>query len=132
MTVRKWAGVVLLSVCAGLVSAPQAAGEWVLLGERNVDRTMDHDVIVVTAREGDFNRIALRVQGALVEFSKVEVHYANGKTQEVNMRERVGAGGESRAIDLNGTERVIERVAFNYKTDDATGPKAVVQLWGLD
>jgi hypothetical protein len=131
MRAASWAGIALsivLGVCAG---APHADSDWVLLGERTVDHRVDHDEIVVTRREGDFKRIELRVQGAPVHFNRVSVHYANGSVQDIDMRDDINAGGETRAIDLNGKERVIERVVFNYRTEDIRDQRAVVQLWGL-
>jgi hypothetical protein len=111
-----------------------ADSDWVLLGERTVDHRVDHDQIVVTKREGDYRRIVLRVQGAPVHFDHVSVHYANGGVQDVDMRDEIPAGGETRAIDLNGkerVERVIERVEFKYRSEDLHDQRAVVQLWGL-
>jgi hypothetical protein len=129
MSLTRWAGIALLFCFAGLA---QARGDWTMLGERTVDRQGDHDEILVTGLEGDFHRIALRVQGAPVEFYRVAVHYSNGDIQEVDMREQIRDGGETRAIDLEGKDRVIERVVFNYRTEDVRrGPRAVVQLWGL-
>jgi hypothetical protein len=131
MRVASWAGIAMSIVLAACASAPHADSDWVLLGERTVNHTVDHDEIVVTRREGDFKRIELRVQGAPVHFNRVSVHYANGQVQDIDMRDDINAGGETRAIDLNGKERVIERVVFNYRTEDIRDQRAVVQLWGL-
>lgn len=130
MSMRKWAGMAVMFALAACASAPQA-NDWQLLGERTVNHQTDHDDIVVTSREGDFKRIALRVQGAPVEFNRVTVHFKNGEDQVVDVRDEIRAGGETRPIDLEGHERVIERVTFNYRTDKLSGPRAVVQLWGL-
>ena len=132
MSAATWAGVALMIVLGGVAGAPHAAdSDWVLLGQRTVDHRADHDQITVTKREGDFHRIALRVEGAPVQFYKVEVHYANGQVQEVELKDEIQAGSQSRAIDLTGKERVIESVVFNYRTDDIRDQKAVVELWGL-
>jgi hypothetical protein len=117
---------IALAACA---SAPQA-DDWDKLGERTVDHKMDHDQIVVGKKEGDFERIALRVQNAPVEFERVTVHFKNGEDQVVEMREEIEAGGQTRAIDLSGDERIVQSVSFTYHTDER-GEKAVVQLWGM-
>jgi hypothetical protein len=133
MSIGKWAGIAVMFALAACASAPQSndRDDWQFLGERTVNHAQDHDEIVITRSEGDFKRIALRVKGAPVEFDRVTVHFKNGEDQIVDMRDEIGAGGESRAIDLEGHERVIERVTFNYRTDERSGPRAVVQLWGL-
>ena len=129
MTVAKWAGIVGMFALAACASAPQA-NDWELLGERTVNHTMDHDQIDVGKQEGDFERIALRVQNAPVEFERVVVHFKNGDDQVVDMRDEIEAGGQTRAIDLPGDERIIKSVSFTYHTDER-GERAVVQLWGM-
>jgi hypothetical protein len=117
-----------LAACA---SAPQADDkDWQLLGEKTVSHTLDHDQIAVGKKEGDFERIALRVVNAPVEFERVTVHFKNGDDQVVEMRDEIEAGGQTRAIDLSGDDRWIQSVSFTYRTD-APGDRAVVQLWGI-
>lgn len=130
MRAAMWAGIAMMVVLGGFATA-YADNDWVMLGERKVDHSVDHDTITVTQTKGDFKRIALRVQGAPVQFYKVTVHYKNGQTQDVDMRDEIPAGGETRAIDLTGKERVIQSVVFNYRTEDLRDQRAVVQLWGL-
>jgi len=122
---------VLLTTLAlgGPAGAP--ARDWVLLGQRTVTDRVDHDVIGVTARQGDFRAIKLTVQRAAVDFHRVVVHYGNGSKQEVELRNTIPAGGESRAIDLNGSDRVINRVEFWYDARTFRGRRALVRLFGL-
>ena len=106
--------------------------DWVLLGTRTVTDRADHDVIAVTVARGDFKRIKLSVQRAAVDFHKVVVHFANGGKQEIELRHTIPAGGESRAIDLDGKDRIITRVEFWYDAKTSRGRKAVVRLFGLE
>ena len=130
MTVAKWVGIVGMFALAACASAPQA-NDWEMLGERTVTHKMDHDQIVVGTKEGDFERIALRVQNAPVEFERVTVHYKNGEDQVVDMRENIDAGGQTRAIDLSGDERISQSVSFTYHTAERGEGRAVVQLLGM-
>ena len=62
---------------------------------------------------------------------KMVVHYGNGESQNIEIRENILKGGESRVIDLTGNKRIINRVEFWYDTKG--GPmndKALVELWG--
>jgi hypothetical protein len=129
-----------LVMCVTLSLAPAAAPdahpaaparEWVLLGQRAVNDRADHDVIAVTAARGDFKSIKLTVQRAPVDFHRVVVHYGNGTKQELELRNTIPAGGESRLIDLTGNERVINRVEFWYDAKTIRGRRAVVRLFGL-
>ena len=121
---------VVTLACAASGAALQA-GDWVLLGQRQVSDRADHDVIVVTGARGDFRRIKITVQRASVDFHRVTVYFGNGGKQEVEMRNTIRAGGETRAIDLEGADRVINRVEFWYDANTIRGRRAQVRLLGL-
>ena len=128
--------VMLITLALGGTSLLTAAArtgalDWVLLGQRTVSDRADHDVIVVTGARGDFKSIKITVQRASVDFHRVVVHYGNGTKQEVELRNTIRAGGESRAIDLTGADRVINRVEFWYDANTIRGRRAVVRLFGL-
>lgn len=114
----------------GCASSATLPGGWTRLGERTVNHAVDRDEIRVGARDGDFRQIKLVVRQRAVTFRDVKVHYANGGVEDVVLRRQVPAGGETRAIDLRGTDRVIEKVVFFYNTRRARGKRAVVQLYG--
>jgi hypothetical protein len=113
------------------VAAGGPARELVLLGQRAVNDRADHDVIPVTGAKGEFKGIKLTVQRAAVDFHRVLVHYGNGTKQEIELRATIPAGGESRMIDLTGSERIINRVEFWYDAKTIRGRRAVVRLFGL-
>ena len=111
-------------------AAVQAAEvrDWEQLGEKTVERRAEKDEIVVTAREGRFSKIKLRVRVNGVNFKDLKVHFGDGEVQDVQVRKLIPAGGETREIDLEGGRRVIRKVSFVYKS---RGPRrAVVVLWG--
>ncbi len=105
--------------------------DWDLLGSRQVNDRLDHDVIAVGADRGDFRRIKLTVQRASVDFHRVVVHFGNGSDQRIELRNTIAAGGESRAIDLEGNERVIRSVEFWYDANTIRGRRAQVRVFGL-
>jgi hypothetical protein len=114
-----------------LTLATGIGADWVLLGQRAVNDRADHDVIVVTAAQGDFTKLKITVQRASVDFHRVVVHFGNGEKQEVELRHTIRAGGESRAIDLEGSDRVIRSVEFWYDANTIRGRRAVVRLFGM-
>jgi hypothetical protein len=93
---------------------PQMYGRWTYLGQANVDGRVDHDRISVGRWRGRFQRIQIRVERAPIEFHRVVVHYANGRSEEVQIRQRIPSGGQTRAIDLRGDDRNIDSVEFLY------------------
>lgn len=114
--------------CAGR-AAPGVGDGWVLLGQRQVSDRVDHDRIVVSAARTDFTRIKLTVRRASVDFHRVVVHFANGGDQEIQLRSTIRAGGETRAIDLRGGDRVIRSVEFWYDANTIRGRTATVQAY---
>ncbi|HEV8597949.1 MAG TPA: hypothetical protein VGQ69_01160 [Gemmatimonadales bacterium] len=114
-----------------LTLATGIGADWVLLGQRAVNDRADHDVIMVTAARGDFSKIKITVQRASVDFHRVVVHFGNGGKQEIELRHTIPAGGESRAIDLTGDDRVIRSVEFWYDANTIRGRRAVVRLFGM-
>jgi hypothetical protein len=124
-----WAFLLLMGV--GQAAFAQRAKQWVLLGETTVDGQKDRDKIVLGRSEGRFQSIQLRVMGAPVEFQRVIVNYGNGQSEEVEVRDRIPAGGQTRAIDLRGNERVISSVDFFYgKANWRPGVRPKVALYG--
>lgn len=103
---------------------------WEKLGERLVNYGLDRDEILVTAREGSFNAIKLMVRRSGINIQRCVVHFGNGSTQEVDLRASIPGGGESRVIDINGGQRVIQKVVFWYDTKNFANDRAVLELWG--
>lgn len=105
--------------------------KWDLLGQRNVNFGIDRDEIRVTFREGSFKKIKLQVKKAPVHFRKVVVHYRNGGSEEITLRDNIPAGGETRAIDLNGNNRIISKVVFFYNSKPRARRQGKVKLFGM-
>mgnify|MGYP001172811217 CR=1 FL=1 len=109
--------------------APQH-NKWEKLGERKVNLGLDHDRIAVGAGDGMFTKLKIRVKNSGINLHKMVVHYGNGEKQELEVREEIRKGGESRVIDLKGNRRVILSVDFWYDTKGLINDKAIVELWG--
>ncbi len=113
-----------------LAAVPAVAQPWVLLGQRIVTDRLDHDSIAVTAARGDFSAIKLTVHRRPVDVHRVVVFFANGESQEIELRSTIPAGGESRVIDLRGGDRVIRSVELWYDARSLAGRRAVVRVFG--
>lgn len=109
----------------------RGGGRWEYLGEARVDGQADHDMIRVGRAEGRFSRIQIRVEGAPILFERVVVHYASGGDEEVNLRNRIPAGGQTRAIDLRGNDRAITGVEFWYAKTNYRSRQPRVRLYGF-
>jgi hypothetical protein len=117
----------------GQAALAQGAKRWVYLGQTTVNGQRDFDRIGIGRSEGRFQSIQLRVAGGPVEFQRVVVNYSNGASEEVEVRDRIPAGGQTRAIDLRGGERSISSVDFRYsRANWAWRSLPRVSLYGLD
>ena len=105
-------------------------GGWIHLGDKHVDGHSDHDKISVGSSEGTFRQLQIRVRVAPVIFQRVVVHFGNGADEELEFRERINAGGETRPLDLRGTDRIIKSVEFWYEKARWRERTPTVELYG--
>lgn len=125
--------VALLMALAGLTAVtttPAYSGEWELLGQRKVNFKTDRDAITVTAIEGTFTKIKLKVLYNAIELLDLKVHFGDGDVHDVAVRKVITAGGETRVIDLPGGARVIRKVEFVYRTKGPRPGRATLMLFG--
>ncbi|HEX7186081.1 MAG TPA: hypothetical protein VF756_29920 [Thermoanaerobaculia bacterium] len=123
----------LLSMVLPAEAGPRKhrARGWELLGARTVTDGADHDTIAVTASKGTFRSLQIHVEGRAVQFRDMKIHFANGDVQNVELRNVIPAGGESRVIDVEGRgDRAIRSVEFWYDAQSLGGKKATVKLYG--
>jgi hypothetical protein len=114
----------------GASQTVNAQRAWIHLGDKHVDGRSDHDKISVGSSDGSFRALQIRVEGAPVDFQRVVVHFRNGEDEELHFRERINAGGETRALDLNGGRRVIKSVELWYEKANWGSRRPTVQLYG--
>ncbi len=118
---------VLLMCFSALFAQPPA---WKLLGTKVVKFSTEMDVILVGADEGVFKNIKLTVHKSGIHFKDMKVYFANGDVFDVQIRNVIPAGGETRAIDLPGNNRVVTKVVFWYESTKANPRLATVRLYG--
>jgi hypothetical protein len=124
---------VMTAILLVLSLAPSSfARGWVYLGEAHVDGAADHDKIKVGRSEGRFRALQIRVDYAGVEFRHVVVHYSNGTSEEVQVRQKIRAGGSTRNIDLAGRDRAIDSVELWYERANYGSRRPRVRLFGFE
>lgn len=122
----------LLVFALGVGAASVSAQEWVKLGDREVKDRSEQDTWHVGKDQGEFRRIKITVHDKAVRFYRMLVTFENGTTQDVSIRKVIPAGGESRAIDLTGNNRYIDKVDVWYEAQTfKRGVRSHVTLWGI-
>jgi hypothetical protein len=106
------------------------SGPWIYLGESNVDGNNDQDRIKVGRSDGRFRALQFRVERAPITFQRVVVHFENGGSQELEFRNRIGAGGSTRPLDLRGEARAIDSVEIYYARAKYGSRKPKLRLFG--
>ncbi|MGL4333049.1 MAG: hypothetical protein ACRCZQ_02960 [Bacteroidales bacterium] len=118
---------------AATMASAQQIGRWEKLGERTVKFASERDVISCRGK-GTFAKLKIHVNDAPVEFGEVNVKFADGSVQKLNIRQVIPAGGYTRIIDLRGNKRTIKEVVFRYKSKKGykwgKHKRATVSVWG--
>ncbi len=105
---------------------------WTLLGTEQVGFRAESDVIKIGRYEGRFRNIALVVRRGEVYVHALRVWFANGERQDIAIRDEYSAGGRTGPLDLEGDDRVIDRIELLYKAVEGgpRGEAAIVEVWG--
>ncbi len=116
------------------VIRPRAGGlgDWRLIGTLTANLVADHDSITVKGPFDDFRRVKLQVTGADLEIHHLVIAYDRGTSEELEVREFIRQGGETRAIDLRGSgRRSVRRIDVWYKTKGILKGKATLVILGM-
>lgn len=109
-----------------------SAQKWEDLGSKEVKDRSEQDTWHLGVGKGQFRRLKITVQYRPVKFYKLEVTYGNGQKQSFEIRNLIRAGGETRALDLDGTDRYIDKVDVWYEAATVRrGVRSQVTLYGL-
>src|SRR5689334_75544 len=104
----------LFAVALLAYAAPAAHAErWNYLGQAHVDGVRDHDNIEIGRAAGRYRALQIRVLNAPIDFDRVVVHYGNGQSEVLNVRQKIRAGGSTRAVALAG-DRVVTSLELWY------------------
>ena len=138
MLSHKVAALAAVLACSALLATDAVAqkkggrDKWVELGCQKVSFIgKDRDVVKVGRKEGRFKAIRLKVRGNDVEMLDLKVVYAGGQPDDLPVRSRIRAGGQSGPLDLKGRERAIDRVEMVYKSRASFKGLATVCVEGL-
>ncbi len=107
------------------------AGSWRVIGTVQADHAADHDVLVVSGPHDDFRSIKFKVTNASLNMHRMVVTYENGQPDQIEVRQEIPQGGESRVIDLAGAgKRRIRKIEFWYDTKGLFNGKAEMTVFG--
>jgi hypothetical protein len=133
MTLRRTCVAIAALAVAGTAASQSAwADKWEELGCQKDGFLIDRDVVKVGRRDGRFKAIRLDVSGNTVYMEDLKVVYGNGVPDDIPVRSEIRDGGQTRALDLKGRDRVIDRVEMVYRAQPNFKGSAKVCVYGLD
>ncbi len=103
---------------------------WDHLGSRVVNYRLDKDVIKVTAKEGGFKKLKIKVTGGALTMHRMVVQYGNGQKDVIQLRHNFYRKSATRIIDLKGNKRIIRDITFFYDTKNLSRKRAKVHVYG--
>jgi hypothetical protein len=104
---------------------------WHKIGETTVDFKPETDAINVVGADR-FGFIKIKVDDAPIDLTSFNIYFEGGDMQKVTVGKEIKSPGETRVVQLNGGEREIKKISFNYATpSNYKDKKAHVELWGL-
>ncbi len=104
---------------------------WHKIGSRTIDFKNDKDEITVMGAD-KFSSIKFKVNDAPLNLQSVEVYYETGDKQDIAVNSPIGPTMESKSYDLNGGERNLKKIVFDYNTlPNIKDEKAEIEVWGL-
>lgn len=123
---------VTISMAQAELVSNKTVDNWLLLGARNVDYTLDRDVVSVEASKLSFTSLKFLVKNGTINMHKCTVHFMNGETQDIEFSNEVTKTNDGRVLELKNNTRSIEKVVFWYDTKNSSTNAAVVELWGKE
>jgi hypothetical protein len=106
--------VAVLGACSSTRSIAIEEG-WELLAEQKVNFIRDKDEIDVTSRN-QFTAIKFRVEEKDVRINDLVIVFDNGDKLEPSLDVIIGAGQESKLIELGREGRSIDKIEFKYRS----------------
>lgn len=104
---------------------------WQKIGETEASfQSQDESIAVIGADE--FEAIKIRVEEAPLQIERLQVFYESGDMEEIDVKQKMNPGDESKIFNLEKPTRDIQKVAFTYHTvSNSEGDKADIELYGL-
>jgi hypothetical protein len=104
---------------------------WHKIGEISASFELETEAIAVLGADR-FKSIKLRVTDASINIDRVQVMYEDGQIEDIDVKNELAEGSETRVIDLAYPTSDISKVAFTYSTiPNQEDDNAEIELYGF-
>lgn len=111
-------------------SVKSTADAWRFLGDKEVRFGVDRDVLHFGNWGDDVRQLKLKVTDGPLKMYSMTVHFDNGSTQNVELRNNFAQGSWSRVIDMDGGLRHLTKIEFVYETKGFARGRSRIAVWG--
>lgn len=102
---------------------------WIELGNQEIGHRRDRDVIDIGKRGGAFQKVMLVVEDGDAEIHDIVITFGDGEKWSPPVRHYFRENDRTRAIDLPGRKRFIQRIEF-VASNVGRGEKANIKVYG--
>jgi hypothetical protein len=134
---KKIMAFIVFAMSLGIASAQQPAVQvstapgWHKISTTTVDLKNERDEIMVLGADR-FSALKFMVMDAPISLQDLEIWFENGTKQDVQLREQVEMGKETRVVNIDGGPKDINKIVLVYKTvPNSTNEKAQLTIYGL-
>lgn len=124
--------ILIIPLLALLAASParHVQQNWVKLGDRTVNYTVDHSEIVFDGVQKNLSALRVKVRKGAINLHRCAIFYDNGQTQDMDIMNSIPQGGESKVLELPADSRTITKLVFTYDTKNRASQKSEVEIWG--
>ncbi len=123
---KKLSVFLLLSAFASMAFSAQAE---VLLGSTKLARHHT-DIDFIKANKCGLSEIQIRVEQRAADIEHIYVEYGNGMPDELEVRDRIRRGGQTRWINLRGLgDRCIQKIVVIGDSEGRAGKRSLVSVF---
>ena len=103
------------------------AGDWTVIAERSINFSREQETIEI-ASERRLRALRVEVKGGPLHIANMVVTFGDGSTFSPQLRSDFAEGTESRAIDLPGDGRRIQRIDISCRSTSKREGRASVRI----
>ena len=105
--------------------------EWYKIADKTVGENRNRDEIAVQGMER-YTAIKVIVKESEINMYDLELSYAGGNGQIIDVSTSMTAGNESAVFGLDGSKTDLTKVSFAYETlSPIADEKTQIEIWGL-
>ena len=120
----------IAAAAAMLATMPALAQSgWTHIGQAAANADARSATITVVRDDPRFHQVMICIEGHAIRLTDTIIHYQDGRTQAMQVRARIAAGGCSRMSELGGRNRLIQTAELGYDPATLQGGSATLQLF---